>query len=58
MNLKAPGIITFLVSIVLTVFVLTSKVFNAEIPMLENNEFWALLVAQTLLVLACLSSWL
>ena len=55
MALKAPGIITFLISIILTVTVLISRFFNAEIPFLQNNEFWALLFAQALLLLACLS---
>ncbi len=55
MQLKPPGIITFLISIILTVTVLISKFFGAEIPFLQNNEFWALLFAQLLLVIACLS---
>ena len=55
MALKAPGIITFLISIILTVTVLISKFFSAEIPILSTNEFWALLLAQVLLLVACLS---
>jgi hypothetical protein len=53
MVLKAPGILTFMVSIVLTVTVLIMKFFGAEIPFLIGNEFWVLLLAQTILVLGC-----
>ena len=54
-GLKAPSIITFLVSIILTVTVLIMKFFSANIPYLNGNEFWALLVAQLLLILGCLT---
>jgi hypothetical protein len=54
MGLKAPGILTFMVSIVLTVTVLIMKFFGAEIPLLVGNEFWALLAAQIILVLGCI----
>jgi len=53
MVLKAPGILTFMVSIVLTVTVLIMKFFGAEIPFLIGNEFWVLLLAQAVLVLGC-----
>ncbi len=53
MVLKAPGILTFMVSIVLTVTVLIMKFFGAEIPFLIGNEFWVLLLAQAILVLGC-----
>jgi len=53
MILKAPGILTFMVSIVLTVTVLIMKFFGAEIPFLIGNEFWVLLLAQAILVLGC-----
>jgi len=53
MGLKAPGILTFMVSIVLTVTVLIMRFFGAEIPFLNGNEFWVLLVAQVILVLGC-----
>ena len=53
MVLKAPGILTFMVSIVLTVTVLILKFFGAEIPFLIGNEFWVLLLAQAILVLGC-----
>jgi len=54
MGLKAPGILTFMFSIVLTVAVLIVKFFGAEIPVLQGNEFWALLLAQIVLVLGCI----
>ncbi len=54
MGLKAPGILTFMVSIVLTVVVLITKFFGAEIPFLNGNEFWVLLAAQVILVLGCI----
>ncbi len=53
MVLKAPGILTFMISIVLTVTVLIMKFFGAEIPFLIGNEFWVLLLAQAILVLGC-----
>ena len=53
MGLKAPSILTFMVSVILTVTVLIMKVFGAQIPFLNGNEFWALLVAQVILVLGC-----
>ena len=43
MGLKAPGIMTFMFSVILTVIVLISKFFSATIPGLTGNEFWALL---------------
>ncbi|MEO1207204.1 MAG: hypothetical protein AAFR75_10665 [Pseudomonadota bacterium] len=54
MGLKAPGIITFLLTVVLTVTVLITKFFNAEIPLLQGNEFWVLLTAHVILLLGCL----
>ena len=54
-GLKAPSIITFLISIILTVTVLIMKFFNANIPYLNGNEFWVLLAAQLLLILGCLT---
>ena len=53
MVLKAPGILTFMVSIILTVTVLIMKFFGAEIPFFIGNEFWVLLLAQVVLVLGC-----
>ena len=54
LGLKAPGILTFMFSVILTVIVLISKFFSATIPMLTGNEFWALLIAQVILALACM----
>jgi len=54
MGLKAPGIVTFLISVVLTVIVLTSKFFGATIPGLTGNESWALLVSYCILMLGCM----
>ena len=51
MVLKAPGIITFVLSIVLTVCVLVVKFFGAQIPLMLGNEFWFLLLAQVALLL-------
>lgn len=53
MVLKAPGILTFMVSVVLTVTVLIMKFFGAEIPFFIGNEFWVLLLAQFILILGC-----
>ena len=53
-GLKAPGIITFMLSVILAVIVLVSTFFGAEIPGLKGNEFWALLVSYTILMLGCL----
>jgi hypothetical protein len=54
MGLKAPGILTFMLSVILTVTVLIIKFFGAEIPVITGNEFWALLLAQVILVLGCI----
>ena len=54
MGLKAPGILTFMLSVILTVTVLIIKFFGAEIPVVTGNEFWALLLAQVILVLGCI----
>jgi hypothetical protein len=54
MGLKAPGILTFMVSVILTVTVLIMRFFGAEIPVLVGTEFWALLLAQVILVLGCI----
>jgi hypothetical protein len=54
MGLKAPGIFTFLFAVVITVTVLIVKFFDAEIPLVQNNEFWFLLFSHVLLGLGCL----
>ncbi|MET0638709.1 MAG: hypothetical protein ABWZ19_01695 [Hyphomicrobium sp.] len=54
MGLKTPGIITFMLSVILTVIVLMSKFFGAEIPGITGNESWAMLGAYTILMLGCM----
>lgn len=54
MGLKAPGILTFMLSVIITVVVLIVMFFGANIPLLKGNEFWALLLAQLVLVLGCI----
>lgn len=54
MALKAPGILTFMLAVILTVTVLIIKFFGAEIPLITGNEFWALLAAQFILILGCI----
>jgi hypothetical protein len=54
MALKAPGILTFLLSVILVVAVLMIKFFGASVPGLTGHEFWGLLVAHALLVSGCL----
>jgi hypothetical protein len=54
MGLKAPSILTFMLSVILTVVVMITMFFGAQIPLLNGNEFWALLVAQLLLIIGCM----
>lgn len=54
MTLKAPGILTFLVSVVLVVCVLMIRFFGASMPILSGHEFWGLLVAHLILAAGCL----
>lgn len=56
MGLKAPGILTFLISFVLMLAVMGAKYFNATIPGLTGDvtQFAGLLVAYFILVLGCL----
>jgi hypothetical protein len=56
MGLKAPGLLTFLVSFVIMLAVLASKYFSASIPGLtgEVTQFAGLLIAYVILVLGCL----
>ena len=54
MGLKAPGIITFMLSVILTVTVLIIKFFGAEVPFVTGNEFFVLLLAQVILVFGCI----
>jgi hypothetical protein len=52
MGLKAPGLLTFIVSVLLTVAVLLAKV-GVEVPLVSGYEFVVLLLAQILLILGC-----
>ncbi|WP_246317191.1 hypothetical protein [Hyphomicrobium methylovorum] len=54
MGLKAPGIVTFMISVILTVVVLMSQWFGANIPGLTGNEAWALLASYLILMLGCM----
>ena len=54
MSLKAPGIITFMLSVILVVCVLMAKLFQASIPLVNGNEFWILLLAHAVLVFGCI----
>ena len=56
MGLKAPGLLTFMLSVILTVCILVVKFFEAQIPLIQGNEFWALLVAHVILLLGCVMS--
>ncbi|MFZ4809063.1 MAG: hypothetical protein ACOYLQ_17560 [Hyphomicrobiaceae bacterium] len=54
MTLKAPGIVTFMLAVILTVCVLIVKFFGASIPMINGHEFWVLLGSQALLIFGCI----
>ena len=56
MGLKAPGLLTFLLSFVIVLAVLGAKYFNATIPGLTHDvaQFAGLMVAYFILVLGCL----
>lgn len=53
-GLKAPGIITFMMSVILVVIVLVSKYAGAEIPFIKDHTDLTLLAAYTVLMLGCL----
>jgi hypothetical protein len=56
MGLKAPGILTFLLSFVIVLAVMGAKYFSAAIPGLSSDttQFAGLLFAYFILVLGCL----
>lgn len=54
MALKSPGIVTFMLSVILTVLALVTYFFSAEIPFITHQEFWVLLVAQVVLIFGCI----
>jgi hypothetical protein len=56
MVLKAPGILTFLLSIVLALAVLFARYFSASVPLLTGDvvHFYGLLAAYAILLLGCI----
>ena len=55
MALKAPGLLTFLLSFIVMMAVLFAKFFGAKIPGLnEYTEFGGMLAAYIVLALGCL----
>jgi hypothetical protein len=56
MALKAPGILIFILSIVVSLAVLFTRFFGATVPYLTGDatQFYALLVAYLVLVLGCI----
>jgi hypothetical protein len=52
MGIKAPSLVTFAVSILLTLAVLLAKI-GIAVPLVSGYEFFVLLVAQFLLILGC-----
>ncbi len=53
MGLKAPGILVFLISVVIAVVALVAKFFGANIPFVDQYQFLTLLIAYILLLLGC-----
>ncbi|MDX2159438.1 MAG: hypothetical protein SFW09_23270 [Hyphomicrobiaceae bacterium] len=56
MGLKAPGILTFTFSVILVVCAAGSKYAQANIPLINSNEFPILMLAWLVLVLGCMMS--
>lgn len=54
MALKSPGILTFMLSVILTVLALVTRFSGAEIPYITSYEFWVLLIAQIVLIFGCI----
>lgn len=55
MGLKAPSIVTYLISVILVVAVLMIKFAGATVPFIQGHEFWALLFAYVLLAAGSLT---
>ena len=54
MVLKAPGILTFMISVILTVAVIFVWIFDAQISVLQGpGMIVGLLLAQIILILGC-----
>jgi hypothetical protein len=54
MALKAPGILTFMLSVILTVLALVTYSFGAAIPYITGQEFWVVLLAQFIIIFGCI----
>jgi hypothetical protein len=56
MALKAPGILIFLLSIILALAVLFTRFFDATVPFLSGDatQFYGMLAAYMILVLGCI----
>jgi amino acid transporter len=56
MGLKAPGLLTFLLSFVIMLAVMFAKYFGASIPGLSGDvtQFAGLLIAYLILVMGCI----
>lgn len=54
MGLKPPGILSFMLSVILVVVAIIAKFFGASIPLISGHEFYVLLFAHLVLVLACI----
>jgi hypothetical protein len=56
MALKAPGILIFLVSMIVALAVLFARYFGATVPFLTGDatQFYAMLGAYVVLVLGCI----
>ena len=53
MGLKAPGILTFTLSIVIVVVATISKYAQANLPWINGHEFVLLMVAYLMLAFGC-----
>lgn len=58
MGLKAPSIVTFMVSVIVVVTVLMVKFAGANVPLIKDHDFWALLFAFVLLAAGSVTRWL
>ena len=56
MALKAPGILIFLLSIILALAVLFARYFGATVPLLggDATQFYGMLAAYVIRVLGCI----
>lgn len=53
MGLKAPGILTFTLSIILLVIAAGSKYAQAHIPVVNGREFAMVVLAHMVLLIGC-----